>query len=261
MISIVMAYCDRLQQCIANLKNLEFQYNTQYKKPFEVVIFDDGSKPDQRIAPHIQSKKYPFRIRLVESPTHIAQNPCKAYNAAFKMATGDKIIIQNPECVHIGCVLNAVDQLLNNERYLSFNCLSLLEKTTMEILPHVGTQEFDMRMRMVGNQAPKVAWYNHDKYNPTNYHFTTAITRKNLAELGGFDERYADGKCFDDNEFVFRVMKKGLHIIPVTLPFVIHLWHPAVDKRDENWKKLWEKNRDLFNNVTMSEISWAANQS
>lgn len=34
-------------------------------------------------------------------------------------------------------------------------------------------------------------WYNHSVTNPKGYHFCSAITRKNLYDLGGFDERFA----------------------------------------------------------------------
>ena len=48
-------------------------------------------------------------------------------------------------------------------------------------------------------------WYNHSIHSPRHLHFTTAISKKALKELRGFDERYEFGMDYDDNEFIFRI--------------------------------------------------------
>jgi len=90
------------------------------------------------------------------------------------------------------------------------------------------------------------AWYHHPQYNPTWYHFASAIARETLERIGGFDERFANGYCFDDNNLIFRVRKMGLKM-PLVDPnqgYVAHLWHPKNPALCGGCK-LWEVNRRL----------------
>ncbi|WP_435523778.1 glycosyltransferase family 2 protein [Chryseobacterium indoltheticum] len=45
--------------------------------------------------------------------------------------------------------------------------------------------------------------------------------------MGGFDERFAKGIAFDDNEFLYRVNLKGLEVQIVEDPIVLHQNHYA----------------------------------
>jgi GT2 family glycosyltransferase len=78
------------------------------------------------------------------------------------------------------------------------------------------------------------------------FHFASAITRKNLIELNGFDERYALGFNYDDTEFLQRIKNKNLKIDFVADPYVIHQYHgkmfnnPSNPKATVNTKELFE---------------------
>ena len=47
-------------------------------------------------------------------------NPCVPYNIGFKSASGEVIIIQNPECLHIGDIIAHVDEHLGDDNYISY---------------------------------------------------------------------------------------------------------------------------------------------
>jgi hypothetical protein len=126
------------------------------------------------------------------------------------------IIIQNPECCHMGDVLQYTLDNLTNDNYLTFHCYAATKAET--------------RVMQSGEPLPmftekKSRWYNHVVERPYAYHFTTAITRKNLIELNGFDERYAAGFNYDDDEFIQRIKKKELQIQFVEDPWTIHQYH------------------------------------
>ena len=76
--------------------------------------------------------------------------------------------------------------------------------------------------------------------------------------MGGFDERYAKGIAFDDNEILLRIKRKGLTINIVDDPFVVHQHHYS----EFNWagitntQELLDKNKKLFNEVTLKETNW-----
>ena len=76
-----------------------------------------------------------------------------------------------------------------------------------------------------GGMPGTLGWYNHSIHRPEHFHFCAAISSKDLNELGGFDERYAHGLCWEDNEFAERIKKKNMERIFVDDPFVFHQFH------------------------------------
>jgi len=217
------------------LKSIE---KSKYKKSIEVVIVDDASEEDQRL----EDLDFDLNIKLIriEKKDKTWVNPSIPYNIGFKNATGNKIIIQNPECFHVGDIIESVMTNLKNGDYLSFGCYSI-NQNTLNNLNKVTLD--DKWVTNVNNviQPKNVAvkfdgddgWYNHITYKPTFLHFCSAITKSDLDKVGGFDERFANGIAYEDNEFLFRIRKKmGVKFIHG--PYVIHQFHGATSyKNDE----------------------------
>ena len=90
-------------------------------------------------------------------------------------------------------------------------------------------------------------WYNHSEHQPRGLHFCSAIYKQDLMSTmwGGFDERFAMGYCYDDDEFAFRA-KKNLNFSIVDEPYVEHQWHP---KYNNDWD-LTVKNEKIFKKLT-----------
>jgi GT2 family glycosyltransferase len=221
MISIVMSYFNRKSLLNHTLTTI----SKSVIKDIELVIVDDFSYDDQELTNEFL-KDFNFKniklIKMNELLDHKSYvNPCIPYNVGLRYCSGDKIIIQNPECCHIGDVIEYVDKNLKDNNYLSFHCyasssddLKLLHQGLPINYGLTGTGDYD------GNN-----WYNHKSLRPVAYHFTSAITRNNLIKLNGFDERFAHGKNYDDNEFIDRVKLLGLSVDFVETPFVIHQYH------------------------------------
>lgn len=214
MISIVMAYYNRLPQLKYTLKTFE----KSSFKDFEIVIVDDYSSIMHSIDK--LPREFPslnFKIIKMQDvnkkKTYVG--PSIPYNIGFKESKGDKIIIQNPECCHMGDVIAYTENNLKDDTYLSFHCFASgkRELENLHKTNHLDVEKSNGR------------WYNHEIHRPASYHFTTAITRKNLIELNGFDERYAAGYCYDDDEFIERIKKQNLKIKFVSDPWTIHQYH------------------------------------
>jgi GT2 family glycosyltransferase len=261
MISIVTAYFNRKKLLIKTLDSL---LNSEIKD-FEFIVVDDCSRKQERIEDLMNI--YPFlKVIRLEEKNKWYVNPCIPFNIGFKHAKGDKIIIQNPECYHSCDILKYVNENLNDQTYFSFGCYSMTkEQTTNLIQTDVTNIEFKNNgITFEGEEG----WYNHSVYRPMAYHFCSAITKSNLNELGGFDERYGLGIAFDDNDLIHRIRLKGLTVKIIDDYIVYHMWHYDNDenatisnrnKQDEKFWELWRKNDYLYHNVTLIENKYKAN--
>jgi len=262
MISIVTAYHNRKKLFINTLKTIN---KFKGDKEVEVIAVDDCSSEEDRIED--LEGDFPFlKVIRIEKENKWYINPCAVFNIGFKEAKGDVIIVQNPECIHVGEVINKSSKINENE-YLSFGCYSIDQNKT-NILTNFLEKEFDLDTILniiEPNHKPVThdgdnGWYNHSLLRPVGYHFCSAITKKNLDDLGGFDERFAHGIAFDDNEILIRIQKKGLNIKIVNNPFVVHQWHYSTHNYQHlNVHELIDKNRKLLE-IIKQEPNWQSNR-
>jgi len=232
MVTIVMAYHARQKQLIKTLESFR-QYEPD-KYNFCVIVVNDSGE-------ELSLGCYPFEVIVRKPENKTWSNPAPAFNIGFHYAltkNPDVIVIQNPECFHMGDVLGCAMKV-RDDAYLSFACYSQGEGEEAGSVIYNRCATFD----------GESAWYNHPVYRPVYYHFCSAITAKNLIKLNGFEERFAYGVGYDDNYLVHQIRCLGLKIELVTDPIVIHQWHARTQyKTDE--ATLFYKNRDIFEQLS-----------
>lgn len=215
MISIVMAYYNRQAQLGYTLKTID---RSSYKD-VEIIIVDDFSAEDEQPEP-IASQFPKLNIKIIHMRDRVEKkyycNPCIPYNTGFRESQGDMIIIQNPECCHIGDVLSYTAEHLTDDVYLTYHAYGCT-KQDLQFLHR------DEPVPMFSHK--KARWYNHETERPVGFHFCNAITRNNLAKINGFDESFAYGHNYDDTEIIQRIKNLGLPIKFVADPWVIHQYH------------------------------------
>lgn len=262
MISIVTAYHNRKDLFYNTLKTInKFKGNLEV----EVIAVDDCSSDEHRIEDLKTEFSFLNVIRL-EKENKWYINPCAVFNIGFKHAKGDVIIIQNPECIHVGDVLEKASRIGDSD-YFSFGCYSIDQNKT-ELLGVKLKDDFNLESILniiEPNYRPVThdgdnGWYNHAMLRPVGYHFCSVITKKNLDNLGGFDERFAHGIAFDDNEILLRIHKKGLNVKIINNPFVVHQWHYSTHNYQHlNVHELIDKNRKLLE-IIRQEPNWQSNR-
>ncbi len=253
-ISIVFAYYNRRNLMLNTLRSIA---NTQYSNPLELIIVNDASNYDQQLE-DVGCLFPNLDICIVniskESKTWI--NPCVPNSIGISKATGDVIILQNPECFHVGNVIRYVEENIRANMYIVFGCYSVDSDKTEQLLhlkdatvSNVGSLLAPMANVHV-SKAGANRWYQHSKYNPVAFNFCAAITKQDLDDLGGFDTRYAYGIAKDDKEFILRVRRKGMVVNYVDSPFVIHQWHSYTDYSNA---ELFAKNTKLYEELVVSD--------
>lgn len=267
-ISIVMAYYNRKPQTLQTLKGFERMYAGKYN--FEVVIVDDNSNDENRLEEDI--KQFTFSINLIvisaeEKGDRI--NPCIAYNRGFSEANGEIIMIQNPECYHVGDIIGHTLTNLGEQDYYSYSCFSanspeITEEMINSQNPKHMINDDSFLSRNIYDETSQMNWYNHltdiaHGGRQTYYHFCSAIYKSKLDLIGGFDKRFANGYCFDDDELILSIkyiLKLNMKIINTDNCFVIHQYHIRNDSfcitalSDNNIiKQKWLKNKKLYESL------------
>jgi len=250
MISIVMAYKNRQTLLFHTLHTI----NDSAVKDLEIIIVDDASNDNEKISD--LSNIFDLDIKVIEIPQkqRTWNNPCIPFNMGFKAAIGDVILMQSPECLHVGDVLAYIKANISNKRYICFSCCAIA-KQNMNQLPR-SIKKAGEGMRQGGD-----IWYCHPRFRSWAPHFASAIVRKVLLEeYGGFDERYKDGCDYDDMEFYHRLKISGIEIIvpnPKEAPFVIHQFHESTNKIEDREKE--QINSKLYYGTTLKESGWKVN--
>lgn len=238
-ISIVMGYIDRKIQLIKTLQTFEKSKHKNY----EVIIVNDGNENLHDLEND--------NVKIFTNPKK-EYNPCSTYNYGFLQATGDIIIIQNPECLHIGDILNEINNKLENNDCMIFNCY-FLENYQQNTLLYKTNDIYEFTKNNKNKQwFPQYQnWAVHHKFNPNILHFCLAIHKQKLKQINYFDDKYKNGYCFEDDELSRKL--KLLHINTYfysekfndNKTFVIHQHHERKKNTTEVMKK-WEINKNFF---------------
>ena len=252
--SIVTSYYNRKKQFINTLETIK---KSDEINNTEIIVVDDASDQDHRIEDILDV--YPFlKLIRVEKKDKWWTNPSVPFNKAINQSSGDVIILQNPECLHLGDIIKNVKNNIKDSNYLTYSVYSINENTTNKLFNLDYNQNLFNQINTIIGEKNNIGftdigqecWYNHPFYRPCNYHFISAITKKNMDILGGFDERYGHGSSYDDDEFLHRVKLLGLDLKIVDEVTGIHQWHYSNENRDMEIYNRELKNRNLFNNVT-----------
>lgn len=241
-ISVVMGYKSRIQQLQLTLRTISLFPH----QDTEIIIVDDNSKDG--VADVVQQ----FRgmdIKCIPFGPAPHINPCVVFNRGFQVATGEVILIQNPESLYLTDVLQYTRQHLTSSNYLTYSCFYTKQDAHQQLgqLRQTPDSELLRSIRSVVDLQKK-QWYNHSIHRPRCLHFCSAITVSNLHQLGGFDERFVNGYCFDDEEFLTRIrlMPLKVEIVPPELGLVVHQWHPSGSAYLSDKDHLWQKNKQLY---------------
>jgi len=236
--SFVMPYMDRP----GLLHNTLTSYSELYgnRPDWEVVIVEDA-KNDGNPAFRKSLQDVIWRwtergvnIRSVGPVGELHQfNPSAHFNLGVSCAKGDYIILTSPEIFHVVDVLFILDEefFMNPDSYVVCSC-----KERIRCKEFIQTYQ-DLK----GKQT---VWYQHSSIRSVLYHFCSAISRHSYLRVGGFDEQYMDGYCFDDDDWVETLRKNGIPFVERDDALTWHMAHPPVTPGGRT--RGWKRNKRIF---------------
>jgi len=198
---------------------------------YELIIVDDGSDDATREICAAYQATY---IRL-ENQRY--RNPGRARNLGYKLATGDILICQSDEVLHVRS--NTIERLVDSLTAGTFTVATVMNAID------------DPAGQPVPEQHP-IAVVRHDPgpypggqytglLNPRPLFFLGAIFRKDVCAIGGNDEEFTE-PWYEDDWFA-DCLVRGLKLHPIYLEDVIglHQDHPRSRYDTTRMRKLYER--------------------
>jgi len=252
-LSIIMPYYNRQEQLNFTLKTIAL---SEFAKDIEIIIVDDGSHIREK-AKNIVINHKNLYIKLLEVKPEDKwwRNPCIANNIAIKESSAPILLLQSPEVFHVGDVIKYVIENINDNRYILFKCFYLYSNIGEIIRKNYSEKSIGnldefrdniLKYLRLDNQTNKrIGFKSTGKWMRQRYNFLSAMTRKDMDDLGGFDERFALGYGNDDVEFLHRINLKKMSIkkIKSTIAFGVHQKHRVSYDRN---KQLLKSNNKLL---------------
>lgn len=239
---IVMAYHDREMQLTRTIATM----NQSAYGDWHAVVVDDASREP------ISASWDNVDVIRIEPEDKLWHNGEPAYNTGIRYGireyNPDVIILQNPECYHVGDVISYAAANVTAANYLSFAAFSLDENNTKK--------NHNINAIMAGHNSNVKCdfdngWYNHSTHRPVGYDFCAAIHTGNIMMLNGYDERFSSGLAFGDNYLLHRVKAMGLTLQIVDNPFVVHQWHTR--NLPGNARELINRNAALWRSLSQTK--------
>lgn len=234
--SFLMPYHRRAEQLSATLDSFVRHYSNRHD--FEIIIGHDVKSASiagewESLASVIRKYADKFPITALECGREDTYNPSIIYNECAKQAKGKFFIITNPECMHLVDVLAGFDEEFNENlfAYIICSCRSVsFTGLTIERAQSVFYQ-----------------WYQHSEIRNIMCHFCTAIHSSQYNAIGGFSIEYAEGMCFEDDDFRNKIIKNGNNIVTRDDLVVMHLKHDK--SKPERHLELHKRNLLIYNNT------------
>ena len=233
--NIIMPYMDRPVLLHNTLVSLYHWYGA--RDDWEIIIVQDSKcayPADLQDVVDIWTRRG-LDIRVVDQEAPDSYGPSLLFNRGVAECRGRYIILTSPEIYHEANILAGLDKEFeaNPDQYVICSCMNRTR-------PRV-----NRKIKRYGDlQGEASQWIQHSVHRPARYHFCSALSKALYLQAGGFDERFAAGFCFDDDDFRESVIKAGIPITQRDDLLTTHQWHGHCAVPDKMAR--WNRNKALY---------------
>lgn len=181
-ISLILPYWDRQEAADKALALLEKHYAAL---DLDVIVVDDGSPVPFQHSGFNPDARMSLRVVRLPEKKH-AKATCVPINRGVEAARHDIIALSGVEMLHHKHVLTQMR-----------DCLESGDK--------------NLYVSAAVWQPDTLRWHAHSSLGTPPLNFMTMLRRDLWDRAGGMDEDYREGIAFDDNDFVNRLLRAGMH--------------------------------------------------
>ncbi len=226
-VSIIISTFNRaghLRKCLPSLLK-------QNIIPEEIIIIDDGSSDNTKSTVEGIREQYPkHNIKYIYNNRPESASCCLPKNIGLKRATGDLIIITEPEMLHIGNTIeqhldwhNKRDNIIVSSGTIYFPFAGIVQNLTMDNFenPITITKLPDIKEWKEGYQ-PNVGEIAVQRKVSATY--MASVRRKYLIKINGWEEKL-DKWGFEDCNALCRLGQIGIECIADENIQAVHVTH------------------------------------
>jgi len=239
-LSIIIPTFKRHELLDYGLKSLSKQ---KISSPFEVIVLNDGVQDRTQLICSKYADRLPIRYVFTGQRNEQGELkwriPAYCINIGAKLAQGKNILIECPEMYIINdCVQSMIDLVNGDDRRL---VITEGKDDRGALFLHYVKMNYDHEnlSKLFDNGTRNLHPLN------TEYPFFLMMNRKRFIDIGGYDEDFGEGYCWDDLDIVTRLKKTGCYYHKVNVK-VVHLYHPRLRYGNDDIKSGWKRNEKMF---------------
>ena len=238
-LSIIIPTFERAELLDLGLKSLAQQNITS---PYEIIVLNDGIEDRTQVTCSKYVGRLPIKYVFTGKRNKDGLKwriPAFPINIGIKLAQGKSIILTCPEVYVINdCIQNMID-LMNEDP----NRLVITEGKDDRGAIFLEYVRSNYEEKILNNMFEKGV----RNLQPLNveYPFFMGINRQKLLDIGGYDEDFGKGYCWDDLDVVTRLKNTGCHYHKINSK-IVHLYHPRLRYGTTDIQSGWKVNEKMF---------------
>lgn len=271
-ISVVVAVYNKAKEfemCVEGYRRQSFQTNE--KKPFELIIADDGSSKEIEQL----SKQFAGQTRI--PTTYLFQNDAgwgklRMLNWAALEARADRIVFTDGDCVPHRHFVKCHHENIKENNVLCGRRVDLMEEVSKTLTlrdirdgilesPFWIAREILRKRVDFGEQGfflprwtSKLVTLLSKNRTPSLLGSNFCIQKKWLYEVNGFDESFKSPGLGEDSDLERRLILRGLTLEWITYQAIqYHVWHPLTQVGDQS-RNIFEKHKILNNKTALKGL-------
>lgn len=252
MISLILPAFNRARLLDYGLWSLSHQ---SIVHPLEIVVINDYLPDDTQAVCDKWSKR--FNIKYIFSGQRNLDGiikprvPANVINIGVKQCSGDIIILSCPEILHLNDTIDFIVSPLSHNKKIVTIPLKMGFDDKKVLLDYL-LINYKLHNNAIFNltipaEIEKSITYGAKGEGAVKMPFLMGIHKELFMEIGGYDEDYENSYCWDDNDFVDRLINYpiGFHRVSAK---IIHLYHPghnlSCQSHEDNPK--WQIGREIY---------------
>lgn len=215
-ISVLINYYNRRDQLMMSLRSMA---ETKHDKNLlEFIIIDDASSEEHRIEDLIDVfPDLKIKLKRIEPEEKDWGTRCQVVplNMIVDMASNEFMLFTGAEMFHVGDVISDFNERVSENNYICY--------ATYEISKGQTFVPFEKLKSTSGGICLQSS-----NSNNRMLFFCAGMSKSAFSKVGKFDESFKWGDGRADVEWVDRMSKTDIEMIPVDSPYTIHQWHPRI---------------------------------
>ncbi|MGL6024769.1 MAG: glycosyltransferase [Cetobacterium sp.] len=251
-ISMIVTVYNRLSY----LKNMIVCLNSQKKKPFELIIADDGSKESvDEILKEFPNLEYKVKHAYQEDKGF---RLAASRNNGARLAQGDYFVFMDQDIIFGEDLLEEIEKQAQKSTFLKMRAIYVDEKTKEKIEKRLEEkQNYEKVLLEVDNEEliKNLKGYKKDNLYVMLYKLGLrkraakivglgfGVFKEDYYKINGFDENY-EGWGYEDDDFGNRLTFSKIPGIPLkTKQAMIHMYHKEAPSKGKSMNEEYYRNK------------------